>query len=137
MRLRMPRRTHVGEDGVIPLINVVFLLLVFFMVAGRISASDPFAVTPPRSAGERPAGPEALTVLVGAEGRLALDGRVVEKTAFESLAAEHVGAAPDLAVRLKADGGAEARDVVAVMEMLRKAGARKLVLFTMRDGRDP
>ena len=34
----MPRRGSLsGEDSLIPLINIVFLLLIFFMVAGQIA----------------------------------------------------------------------------------------------------
>ena len=37
-------RPRPGEDErILPLINVVFLLLIFFMLAGRLAVSDPFA----------------------------------------------------------------------------------------------
>lgn len=133
MRLRAGRPARTSEEGIIPLINIVFLMLIFFMVVGRISAADLFDVSPPRSASETPAGGHELVVLLSAGGRLALDGAEVSKHALAAAAAEKIRASSDLTVRLKADGGAEARDVVAVMEILRKAGAEKLVLFTERE----
>jgi len=35
MQLKPVERLRNNDDGLIPMINVVFLLLVFFMVAGR------------------------------------------------------------------------------------------------------
>ena len=36
-----------NEDHLIPLINVVFLMLIFFMLAGQIRASDGLPFVPP------------------------------------------------------------------------------------------
>ena len=45
-------RPKTSEEGVLPLINVVFLLLIFFMLAGRLASVDPFRTEPPLSASE-------------------------------------------------------------------------------------
>jgi biopolymer transport protein ExbD len=36
-----------SDDNLIPLINVVFLMLIFFMVAGQIQKSDAIKLQPP------------------------------------------------------------------------------------------
>ena len=43
-----PKRPRSTEDNILPLINVVFLLLIFFMLAGVLTQSPPFSLTPPR-----------------------------------------------------------------------------------------
>ncbi|PHR61078.1 MAG: hypothetical protein COA43_05405 [Robiginitomaculum sp.] len=58
-------RAASNDDGMIPLINIVFLLLIFFMVAGTISASDAVMVTPPMSKAESPLNIEQMTVIIG------------------------------------------------------------------------
>lgn len=121
------------DERILPLINVVFLLLIFFMLAGRLAASDPFEVEPAHSASEGLAETPEMLVLVGADGRLALDGEVLDeaalKTAVAERAAENEGATPRL--RLKADANAQAVQVVAVMELLREAGVERLNLLTV------
>jgi len=75
MRLPASRGTSSGvDDGVIPMINIVFLLLVFFMVAGTIQPPDPIDTRPPSSErdGEMPSASRVLHL--GADGTLALDG---------------------------------------------------------------
>ncbi|MDZ7752785.1 MAG: biopolymer transporter ExbD [Gammaproteobacteria bacterium] len=130
MRFESPRPRN-DEERILPLINVVFLLLIFFMVAGRLAASDPFHIEPPRSASGAAAEVRDMLVLVGADGRLALDGAVVDEATLEGAVAERLVHETTAEVRLKADGGAEAVRVVEVMELLREAGVERLKLLTV------
>jgi biopolymer transport protein ExbD len=126
-------RERNSDEGIIPLINVVFLLLIFFMLAGKLSQIDPFEVTPPDSASESLPDGSTLTVLVGADGRIAFDGKPVKLEELAALLAGRDG--QDGAVlRLKADQQAEADRVIEVMESLRAAGIEKLSLLTTRAG---
>jgi biopolymer transport protein ExbD len=125
------QRPRNEDDRILPLINVVFLLLIFFMLAGRLSASDPFKIDPPRSAGAGKVEIEQLLVQVGADGRLALNGEELEESALTAAVAAQVGEGVPAAVRLKADGGVEAVRVVAIMELLRAAGIETLQLLTV------
>ena len=129
-----PSRPKNDEERILPLINIVFLLLIFFMLAGKLSASDPFEVAPPRSISEGPPAAQDLLVLVGADGRLALDGEVLDLPAFKTSLAGRLAAQDKVRVRLKADGRAEATRVVAVMELLREAGVKRLKLLTLPAG---
>jgi len=124
-----------SEERILPLINVVFLLLIFFMLAGRLAASDLFRVEPPESAAATEASAlEAqrageVLILLAADGRLALDGAPVERQALTSAVAARLAEAPKARVVLKADGATEAGAVVDLMEGLRDAGVTELELF--------
>lgn len=127
-------RAKNDDDRILPLINVVFLLLIFFMLAGRIAAVDPFNIAPPNSASEGKVESHDLVVLLGADGRLALNGEEMdEATLVRRIEAvlRDGNAGP---LRLKADGTVEATTVVAVMELLRDAGASSLHLLTVPGG---
>ncbi|MGF1609917.1 MAG: ExbD/TolR family protein [Kiloniellales bacterium] len=134
MRFQPPRpKSH--EERILPLVNVVFLLLIFFMLAGRLAASDPFRIEPPRSTSEGLVEPQETLVLVGADGRLALDGATIDEAALKAAVAERMSSETPPRVRLKADGQAEATRVVTVMELLREAGVERLKLLTVPDMR--
>jgi biopolymer transport protein ExbD len=134
--MRFPQARLTGdEERLLPLINVVFLLLIFFMLAGQVASVEPFRVEPARSASDGlPSHPESFMVM-GADGRIALDGVLVNEASLAVAVAERVaereGAESGPAVRLKADARAEAVRVVGVMEQLRIAGVDRLELLTV------
>ena len=125
------QRSRDGEHGILPLINIVFLLLIFFMLAGKLATFDPFEIAPPHSVSEGPSGGRNLIVLVAADGRLALDGEEMPETALGDAVADWLAEWPASRVQLKADAGSEATLVVAVMERLRDAGVDHLQLLTV------
>ncbi len=126
-----PRREQ-GEN-VIPLINIVFLLLVFFMLAGTLSAPDPFDVEPPESLeGVETAQPEEGVILLAADGRLALDGVELQLEQLtrrvEAWLAEE--STEPVAVTVKADADVPAHRLLDLMDALRDAGLQRLTLLS-------
>lgn len=115
-----------------PMIDVVFIMLIFYMVAGRPTLPDPFEIDPPLSASESLQDPQELIVLVGADGRLALDGTVMPEDRMKSSVADRLSVSESVQVRLKADAQVQATRVIAVMELLREAGVDQLKLLTVQ-----
>lgn len=125
--------TRPRPDGerVLPLINVVFLLLIFFMLAGSLTANDPFPVDPPGSSSEAPAEQRETVILVGADGSLALDGRRLDPGALEAELSARADTGTLGPVWLKGDGAADALDILALLERLKSAGVDEITLLTV------
>jgi biopolymer transport protein ExbD len=112
----------------LPMINVVFLLLIFFMLLANVSVYVPFPVEPPdaaRSASDR----TGFTIAIAADGRVALNGHEVEDGALAASLPQPRGGDTPGPVWLKADKAAEADRVIAVMERLRAAGVTEVRLI--------
>lgn len=124
------RRRSDDDARILPLINVVFLLLVFFMVAGHIAASDLFPVHPPSSESGKPSVTSDVTILLGADGRLAVDGVAVATADLAAAVTAVLASSPDVAVRLKADAAVEAIQAVRVLDELRLAGVKRVQMLT-------
>lgn len=131
-----PRRPAPPPTGIEPtgqLINIAFLLLVFALLAGRMDATAPFAVTPPVSALGGPLAQGGVTVSIAADGALALNGAPAAAeavvAAVAALAAE-ARAATDGGpfVRLNADAAAPLRHLLPLAAALAEAGAGEVVL---------
>ncbi|MBO9470986.1 biopolymer transporter ExbD [Endozoicomonas sp. G2_2] len=120
-----------GDESILPLTNVVFLLLIFFMLAGRLASPEAFDIQPPVSTSEAQARRDGLEIQLSAGGDIAIDGQAVDLDALEERVGEQIEANPALALRLKADGAGDATRVVAVMQALRDAGGEKLRLITI------
>lgn len=130
MRLRTPRR-HVDEDQrILPLINVVFLLLIFFMVAGQLSAKDPINVAPPESDSQSEMGEQHLRILVSADGRVIAAGEPIDLGAITNVIRERLDASGSTEVHVKADGDADSKFVIDVIERVKSGGATKIRLLT-------
>ncbi|MEM7171618.1 MAG: biopolymer transporter ExbD [Pseudomonadota bacterium] len=126
-RIGGPRK---NPEPLLPLINVVFLLLIFFMLAGRLTAPDAFWVQVPESASQSHAQAEAITILVGQDGRIVLEGLEIENNGLLLAVRNEVEDHPERQVQIKADRGVEAVKVVSILDTLREAGVEKLRLLT-------
>ena len=134
MRIQPPR-TKRDEERILPLINVVFLLLIFFMLAGRLAAPDPFGIAPPASSSGTPAQKQKIVVFAAQDGRIALDGEMIDEAELKAAVAKRMKATGASELYLRADGRASATRVVAIMETLREAGVERLRLLTVPRGR--
>lgn len=133
MKLNTPVRKRDEEANLIPLINIVFLLLIFFMLAGSFTQSDYFDVAPPASSAPQVAEAPTLIVLMSADGDLAIGEDELEMPALNALISARLAAEPGLLVQLKADGGLAAESLLDVMESLKAAGVAKLTLLAVAE----
>ena len=127
MKLARPARPVHGET-IIALIDVVFLLLVFFMLIGRMDATAPFDVLPPvaTTGQDMPAG--GVTLSVAADGALAWDGAPTDLAALPDRIARAQEARPDLLLRINAHRDAELRHVLPLVSLAEAQGVAETVL---------
>ena len=112
------RRSRADAD--VPTINLVFLLLVFFLMTATLAPPDPLGIAPPSGEGDRAAQGQALSV--AADGTLAL-GTARGDAALAALAARPPGP-----LVLRADGGLPGETLAALLLRLRAAGATRIDL---------
>lgn len=119
------RRIRAGEPT-LALINVVFLLLVFFLIAGTITPPRPGDVTLARIDTDQP--PAAPAVLaISADGLLFWAGQEID----ESTLAEQIE--PGAPLRVMPDRDLGAADLVRLGRVLVQAGAGEVWLLGERD----
>ncbi|CUB04647.1 ExbD/TolR family protein [Marinomonas fungiae] len=128
------QRDGQGDDSVIPLINVVFLMLIFFMVAGQIQKSDPIQITPPNSINEaRPTSDPNVLLLIGANQELYFNDEPIELDVLEGRLTQRFEQAQDREafwVQIKADGALAVEDMRPVFSAIRRAGLTKVSVAT-------
>lgn len=130
MQFSRQRHRPNEDDRILPLTNVVFLLLIFFMLAGQLSSPNALSIQPPHSISKTPAGSVGLLIKINTDGAIMLDGRPVAADRLESTVAHYLTKHPQAPIRLKADGLTDASRVVAIMTLLREAGVKQLRLLT-------
>lgn len=130
MRIRRPPSPATAEN-ILPMINVVFLLLIFFMLAGALQTADLYEIDPLTSRSEATADQMEAVVLIDRLGRFAFDGVEIDGQSLRDAISAQLALRPEAVVRLKADGRVSTPRVVEMMELMRDAGAERLVLLTL------
>ncbi|MGR3621074.1 ExbD/TolR family protein [Pseudophaeobacter sp.] len=126
--MQVKSRASSPKEPTIALINIVFLMLIFFMIAGTLAApmdKDVSLVETRDLEGREP--PD--TLVVHADGRLSLRGTTVAD------ASSYVAALSPKArevVKIVPDRDLSARDLVRLGRDLRAAGAGRVVLISER-----
>lgn len=136
MRLARPV-TRQPPETIVALIDVVFFLLVFFMLIGRMDATAPFDVTPPtaETGADMPSG--GITVSVSAGGDLAVDGLVVDDAALDQAITARLVTTSDTLVRINAHRDTELRHVLPLVSRIEALGARDVVLVVTPETAPP
>lgn len=119
-----PPRKHKSSEPILPMINVVFLLLIFFLLTTQIAPRAPFEVTPPK-----------VTVETGAEAAPVLFVSLGGETFFQGQTGDHAIEAVrlhaeqiDTPLILRVDASTEAIKVVRLLAELQAAGVEKIQL---------
>ncbi|NIR32117.1 MAG: biopolymer transporter ExbD [Gammaproteobacteria bacterium] len=133
MNLR-PRREREPDINLTPLIDVVFLLLIFFMVSTTFERSSELAIELPEATTE-PAQqePEAIEVAIDASGRYYVNGTELINTQLSSVKqalSRAAGGRDDPPIVISADGRSPHQAVVTVMDAARQLGLVHLTFST-------
>lgn len=123
-----PKHNRSMDDNILPLINVVFLLLIFFVLAGTIAQTAPFGITLPASHNVQDRAIPADKVLsIGTDGQLAFAGQTIEPDALAQTLADWPTGQP---LQVRADSALKAQRLSALLVRLRGAGIAEVRLLT-------
>ncbi len=128
------RRRHRGEGGIImtPLIDMVFLTLLFFMVNATLSINPAIRVDLPRARSSLGALGGEVVVSVRADGTIFIDEREVGLDAFGVELRQELARAGVSGILLQADRSLPYEKLVEVMDRAKLAGTSRISLATVR-----
>lgn len=119
-----------------PLIDVVFLLLIFFMVTTTFTDKTELTIALPEAHGEiQMKQPQALEVMINAAGEYHVNGQRLINDNFATLksaVSQQMQDVEDTAFIITADGNAPHRSVVMAMDIAGQLGISNLSVTTIR-----
>ena len=114
---------------IIPMIDTIFFLLVFFMISTlSIAQYRGMPVNLPKAGSGQQAPAESAAITIDNQGRLFVDKEPVEKAMLGDLLRRHLAQNADLLVVINADDGVEHGRVVEVMDIARNANVAKMAI---------
>ena len=126
------RREQDRQDKLIPLINVVFLLLTFFIIAGTVRATDTLLVEPPQAASDGTLDAKSKILFMSRDGTLALGNKLVGADQAVEVLSGWLANDPDGEVQIKADARVKARDILPLLRRLSSAKITSVRLIATR-----
>ncbi len=127
-------RSHLD---IAPLIDIVFLLLVFFMLTSTFLVPEAVELKLPESRSARKVEEVTLTVTLDRRGEVYLDGEPVGLEGLRAALASVLEDAPDAPVILKSDARSEVQALIRVMDTIRSAGGSNIAIATLQPGKEP
>lgn len=134
MRIQDHRADDEPEINLIPLIDVVLCLIIFFVVTTTFDTRSVLRLQLPQATGEPPPSQaNTLSLLVNADGRYFVEDREALRTDVESLKrtiVDVVGNDRKRPVLLRADGRTPHQAVVTAYDALGQLGFRQIMIAT-------
>ena len=119
-----------------PLIDVIFLLLIFYAVTTQFVTDERLKLKLPEAETAESVGinqeEKPPEVKVAVDGTIWIDDRIVPESELESQIRQLVERAPDDGIILKGDKGADYGIVVHVLDVARKVGAKGIQMSADR-----
>src|SRR5690606_13339920 len=118
------------------LIDIVFILLIFFVVTTTFVHELGLPVDRPESSTATEQAPDVVRVALGRQGEITVDAQPTSRWRVEAEVRARLRDDAHAAVLLIADRGAVADQIVEVMDACRRAGAKNVALG-VDDGAGP
>jgi biopolymer transport protein ExbD len=130
------RQTRAAPDvNLTPLIDVVFLLLIFFMVTTTFTDEGKLTITLPEASGEPTQTLlKVLEVVVSGDGRFSINGNMLTASDAKTLTAAVIDAtAGDTSIPfvITADANTSHQSVITVMDVAGKTGFENISITTI------
>jgi biopolymer transport protein ExbD len=123
---RNPKKARIE---IIPMIDTIFFLLVFFMISTLSMAQyRGMPVNLPKAASGQQALAESAAITIDKESRIFLNKEEVDQAALGDLLRQQLEQNADLLIIINADDGVEHGRVVEVMDIARAANVAKMAI---------
>ena len=130
MNILTKQKKRARSPNLVPLINIVFLLLIFFMLTGTLKRSDIFDISPPESLTGADAEAPELVLLISKSNKLALNNQNIELSELNTKLLNIIQKYPLQEVLIKADGKATSGTLSKVINVIREAGIKRAAIVT-------
>ena len=112
--------------NITPLIDVVFILLVFFMIATNFASYRLIRVETPRETEVVKTSDGAIVIFIAENGGLSFDGNEIEKDALGDSIAGVVAIDPGRVFLVRPEKGVPLQEAINVYDAARRAGASSI-----------
>lgn len=117
-----------AEIDMTPMLDIVFIMLIFFIVTTSFVKESGIEVNPPQAQTSQQQDNTTIFVAINAEGDVWIDKRLIDIRSVRTVIARLHAENPEGAVMIQSDENARTKDLVSVMDQIRLAGIEKVAI---------
>ncbi len=125
----LPHQKEQKGEAIIPLINVVFLLLIFLMLVGNPRAPDPFYIDPAQTESERDPTDAQMVIFISSDFQVAFEAVRGKSNVLEAVERAFANDR-DEPLEVKADASVDAVQLLHFVQDLKSRGVARIRLVT-------
>ena len=118
-----------------PLIDIVFLLLIFFMLTSNFIEKEGLKIKLPEASSKTVVKNENITIYVTKESKIYYKGKFVPVKDLRGILKQAIENSDTKVVILKADKDSKMEVAVKVLDIAKSLGAKKLVIATKKSNK--
>ncbi len=123
------RSSHV--PNLTPLIDIVFLLLIFFMLTSHFVREDTLNIQLPEAdSGQKMEQKKSIEIFINAQNQLLYDGKILDTEKLKQVLHNDLSKSEDKRVRIRGDKVSELSTTVTVLDLAHEAGATGVDIIT-------
>ena len=131
MKLRDSRQVKTPDLMIIPMIDIMFFLLVFFMISTMYMVDvKTIPIKLPTASNASATGSTTFSVSIKKDGSIWLEDKQTDARSLAMQALMEQKANPNFAIVIRADKDVDYGEVIAILDLLRGAGINKFGLAT-------
>ena len=120
----------ISAINVVPLVDIILVVLIIFMVTAPLVLKPVIDINLPKSSSGEEAPQAPLTVAIGKDGSLAVNGEAASTESLAVLATSLVREKPETAAILQADKSVTLETLTAVIDVIKSSGIKKVAFST-------
>ncbi|MBF0197239.1 MAG: biopolymer transporter ExbD [Planctomycetes bacterium] len=130
MSLRTKRRAQNAEINIAPLLDMVFILLIFFMVTTHFTKDLGLEIDKPSASSAKSLMNESIALAISEDGDLYFNGRRISLFALDASIRRALVHNPSASVMIVADKRSVTESLIEVYDTCKLAGADKIAVGT-------
>ena len=132
------RRRTSQVPNLTPLIDIVFLLLVFFMLTSHFVRDEVLNIDLPEAdSGTALDQPDQIEILITEAGEYSINSQIVTLDALENILLDEIKDQKEKVVRIRADKNVDLGIAIGAFDAARKAGASGVDIVTIEQAMPP
>lgn len=124
------RRRRRAEINMVSMIDIMLVLIIFFMVSGSMEQIEVLPVDPPfaESGDEINQGP--IVIVLGSHEEVLVDDELLMPEEVVPAVKKYLKANPERYITVKADARMKAEGLIAMLDQIHEAGGKNLTIAT-------